>query len=242
VFVFNGAMRRFWTVPAAACLLAALAPAAASAQIIEVGATTSPLVAPVCPPNLTASQCTIVLPEVTAFESVRDGVAYPTRITKPGDVVGFSLGVSSLTSNTTKAKSEISFLNGLYGGGPTAQLSVLRHLGRGSSTDWRVVGQSAVFQLLPYLGQVVEFPLVQPLPVVPGEVLAVTVPTWAPILTINVTPSQFGYRQSRRAKCTVPPASSAQTLVGNRAGYRCSYTGTRVEYSATEITTPLTTP
>jgi hypothetical protein len=233
-------MRRFSTALAAACLLTALVPAGASAQMIEIGATSSPLVAPVCPANLTAAQCTIVLPEVTAFETVRDSVANPTRITKPGLIVAFSLGVSALNSNASKAKSDISFLNGLYGGPASAQLTVLRHLGRRSTTQWRAVAQSSVFQLLPYLGQVVEFPLVQPLPVLPGEVLAVTVPTWAPILTINVTPSQFAYRQDRRTKCSTAPSGAAESTLGNHADYRCSYSGTRVEYTATEITTPAT--
>jgi hypothetical protein len=103
-----------------------------------------------------------------------------------------------------------------------------------------VAAQSPDFQLLPFLGQVVEFPLATALPVVPGEVLALTVPTWAPVLTFNLTPTQFSYRQSRKAKCSSAPASGqAQALIGSRAQYQCAYAGTRVEYSATEITTPV---
>ena len=74
----------------------------------------------------------------------------------------------------------------------------------------------------------------------PGEVVALTVPTWAPVLTFDLTATQFSYRQSRRAKCTAAPTSvQAQTAIGAGAHYGCSYAGTRVEYSATEITTPV---
>ena len=38
----------------------------------------------------------------------------------------------------------------------------------------------------------------------------------------------------------MPPGSGhAQALIGNLAQYQCAYAGTRVEYSATEITTPV---
>jgi hypothetical protein len=221
-------------------MLLAIAPVAASAQLIEVGATTSPLIAPVCPPGVSPANCTIVLTQVTALETARDSVANPTTITKAGEIVAFSLGVSALSSKPATVKSDIQYLNGAYGGPAQAQLTVLRPVGRRSQHGWAVAAQSADYQLLPYLGQIVEFPLTTPLPVVPGEVLALTVPTWAPVLTFNLTPTQFSYRQSRKAKCSSAPASAqAQTMVGQRSQYQCSYAGTRVEYSATEITTPI---
>jgi hypothetical protein len=233
-------MKRPLLASAVACVALALLPAGASAQMIEIGATTSPLIAPQCPPGVTPANCTIVLTQVTALETARDGVAYPTTITKAGEIVAFSLGVSGLSSKAATVKSDIQFLNGAYGGAAQAQLTVLRPRGRRSMHGWAVAAQSPALQLLPYLGQVVEFPLTTPLPVVPGEVLGLTVPTWAPVLTFNLAPSQFTYRQSRKAKCTSAPASAeAQVMVGQRAQYQCSYAGTRVEYSATEITTPV---
>ena len=54
--------------------------------------------------------------------------------------------------------------------------------------------------LQPYLGYVVQFPLATPIPVVPGEVVALTVPTWAPVLTYNLS-TKIAYRQSRTANC-----------------------------------------
>jgi hypothetical protein len=233
-------MKRFWTAAAAACLLLATLPAGASARMIEIGATTSPLISPVCPANVTQANCTIVLTQVTALESARDGIAYPTKITKAGDIVAFSLGVSALSSKSATVRSDIQYLNGAYGGTAQAELTVLRPTGRRSRNGWMVAAESPSFQLQPYLGQVVQFPLAMPLPVVPGEVLALTVPTWAPVLTFNLTPNLFSYRQSRKVKCVAAPGiGQAQSIIGQRAQYGCSYAGTRVEYSATEITTPV---
>ncbi|MBV9338952.1 MAG: hypothetical protein JO243_23940, partial [Solirubrobacterales bacterium] len=53
----------------------------------------------------------------------------------------------------------------------------------------------------------------------------------------------FAYRQSRSRNCNNPPAASqAQLTVGQSARYACDYPGTRVEYSATEISNPVPTP
>ena len=82
----------------------ALLPASASAQIIELGATKTPLVAPTCPPNVTPVQCTIVLTRATALETIRDGIAYPTTVTRPGAIVAFTVGLSRLSSNRTHAR------------------------------------------------------------------------------------------------------------------------------------------
>src|SRR5690242_10852835 len=101
---------------AAAVALGAAIPATAGASVLEIGATKSPLVAPVCPASVSASNCTIVLTQVTAYETIRDGVAYPTRVKKAGRIVAFTLGVSRLDSNTAKAKADVHFLDSTYGG------------------------------------------------------------------------------------------------------------------------------
>jgi hypothetical protein len=97
-----------------------------------------------------------------------------------------------------------------------------------------------VIHLQPYLGQVVQISLNRSLPVVPGEVVALTVPTWAPVLSIQVSAKKFAYRQSRTSNCSNPPASQqAQLTLRQSTRYLCNYPGTRVEYSATEVTNPV---
>src|SRR5690242_18474260 len=100
------AMKRICLLTVAAATLGVLfAPAAASAQIIELGATSTPLAAPSCPPGVTAANCRIVLTQVTALETIRDGVAYPTTVKKAGSIVAFTLGLSRLAANRATARS-----------------------------------------------------------------------------------------------------------------------------------------
>jgi hypothetical protein len=227
---------------AAVGAMAAMIPASATAQVVEVGTTSSSLVAPTCPAGVAASACKIVLTQVTALETLRDGVAYPTTVKKAGMIVAFTVGLSKLDNNRTKAKSAIHYLDSTFGGTTQAALTVLKAKGPKSQRKWTVAAQSPVFHLQPYLGQVVQFPLATALPVKPGEVLALTVPTWAAVLTIDQPTKKFAYRQSRATNCPNPASTEqAQTLIGATASYQCNYPGTRLEYSATEVTTPLAT-
>ena len=230
-------MKRITLVLAAAILTAGLVPTVASADEIELGSTTTPLVAPTCPANPKVP-CNIVLTQVTAFETVRDGITYPTTVKKAGELVAVTLGVSPISTDKATVSKDVSYLNSVYGGTAEAELTVLRPVGQHSNMRWAVAAQSLPLQLQPYLGQVAEFPLAQPLPVVPGEIVGITVPTWAPILTIALTPSQFAYRQSRSTSCPKTPLGYAQLTIGDATGYGCNYKGTRIEFTATEVMSP----
>jgi hypothetical protein len=229
-----------WATAAGIVVGAATFPAAALGATIELGVTSSPLVAPVCPPGVSSSQCTIILTRVTALETLRDGVTYPTRVTQPGRITAFTVGLSALSSNKSTQKSYIHFLDATYGGTTRLGITVLRP-GGGKKTQWRwqVVAASPVYHVEPYLGSIVQIPLQTSIEVTPGDVIALTTPTWAPVLTIDVNNKKFAYRQSRRANCANPPSSNQAQLTANVvASYGCDYPGTRVEYSATEVTYP----
>lgn len=245
-------MKRAVSLVAVAAAAAIFVPAIASAEEIQVGATTSPLIDPVCPSNVAQNECTIVLTQVTAYETLRDGVSDPTLITQPGVISSFSVGLSAISSDAATAQSDIAYLDKTYGGNPEVQLTVLRPTGTASSPSYRVAAQSPVFQVQGYLGAspVPEFPLVNALPVVKGELLALTVPTWAPVLSFDLTSTQFSYSQSRTQVTTSASGSNttscdtssaanlAQVSLGEQSNYTCNYPGTRVEYTALEITTP----
>ncbi len=234
---------------AAAGLLSLLAPASISAQTtttttttntsttpsigqtIQLGATRSALVSPACPKGVSAANCTIVLTQSTALESLRDGVAYPTTVTQPGLIVAWTVGLSRLSNSASAAHTAIHYLDRTYGGTTQAGISVLAPVGAKSRHQWRVVAASPIVHLQPYLGYVVQFPLLTPLPVVAGDVVALTVKTWAPVLSFDLTPSKFAYRQSRSSNCSSPAATSqAQLTIGQSTRYSCNYPGTRVEY------------
>lgn len=236
-------MKRAILAAVAGVLAAFLAPGAAIAADVPVGVTASPLVSPTCPANAQGAACEIVLTQVTAYETLRDGVANPDMIKRSGVIVSFDLGLAG-TSLITPAV--LASLDKTYGGPPEVQLTVLRSVGTPTAPAFRVAAQSAVFMLRPELGTVADFPLIDPLPVVRGEMLAVTVPTWAPVLSFELSATQFAYAQSRSqvikagaSSCdTTGGANLAQLAVGALSSYGCSYPGTRIEYSALEITTP----
>jgi hypothetical protein len=226
-------------VAASAATFATAALAATPTELggtVELGATKSPVIAPVCPAGVSTSNCTIILTRVTALQTIRDGSTYPTRVTQPGTITAFTVGLSSLSTNKSTNNSIIHYLDTTYGGTSRVALTVLAP-GGGKKTQWRwkVVAQTPIYHVQPYLGSVVRIPLDTSLPVSKGDVVALTTPTWAPVLSIDLNSKSFAYRQSRTSNCNHPPASSqAQVTVGRNTSYGCDYPGTRVEYSATE--------
>jgi hypothetical protein len=192
---------------------------------------------------VSSAKCTIILTRVTALETVRDGVTYPTKVTAPGEITAFTVGLSNLSSSKTTQNNYIHYLDGAYGGTPRVALAVLAP-GGGKKTQWRwkVVAETPIYHVEPYLGSVVRIPLDTSLPVAKGDVVALTTPTWAPVLSIDLDAKKFAYRQSRQYNCNSAAASNqAQLTVGNIASYGCDYPGTRVEYSATEELYPFGT-
>ncbi|HEY6399318.1 MAG TPA: hypothetical protein VIX82_17880, partial [Solirubrobacteraceae bacterium] len=213
---------------AAAILAVAAVPAAA--MIIELGQTKTPLVAPTCPPGVAPKFCTIVLTEVTALETIRDGTAYPTKVKQPGYIVAWTVGLSIISNNQKAERGVIHYFDGLYGTA-RAGIVVLKPVGRHRLFKWQGVAASPIVHVQPYFGQVVQFVLLKPLRVVPGETIALTIPTWAPVLSIGLATKPFAYRQSRTTDCnnaTTPPPSAQ--AVGQTVVYGCNYPGNRVEY------------
>lgn len=210
---------------------------------VELGATKTPLVAPTCPANVSSTNCTIILTRVTALETTRDGVAYPTRVKQAGRITSFSIGLWQLSSSKTTQSSYIQYLDSTYGGPPRVGITILKK-GPWKRHEWRwtVVANSPMYLVQPYLGSVVQIPLSTTLAVKKGETIALTTPTWAPVLSIDVNNKQFAYRQSRVFNCPKPPSSDqAQLTAGTVTNYGCKYPGTRLEYSATEALYPLGT-
>jgi hypothetical protein len=238
--VLNLDMKRSLLATAGALALCGLLPAVAAATISELGATSTRLVAPACPKGVAPSQCTIILTRATALETIRDDVAYPSMVKQAGRIVAFTVGLSALSTNVTTAQNDVKFLDKTYGGDAQVELTVLKRVGKKTAWTWQVVATGPLVDVQPYLGQVAQFPLTTTIPVVRGETIALTTPTWAPVLSIDLSTHNFAYRQSRTTNCNNPPSSSqAQVTVGANARYVCDYPGTRVEYSATEVTTPV---
>jgi len=209
-------------IVAAGAVLAALVFAApASARIIEVGATAAQA-APTCP----SSPCRAVT-RTTGYQAkvVDSRAAYV--VPRNGRIVAWTITLGSPDAR------QIEFFQDSYGEA-SAQLAILR---RGKRLFHRVIGQSPVQQLQPYFGQSVQFALERSIRVRRGEVVALTVPTWAPALS-QLVDDGSSWRASRaKERCSDFDRQTAQTQMSQLTQYRCLYRE-RLTYSATLITDP----
>ncbi len=210
-------------VALAVCLLGAAA-STASAKLYELGATNDAATVS-CPDNC------FVVTRTTAMQ-VRSGtMRYPTTAPHSGRVVAFSLELGSLTDR------QIHFFNSTYGGTSRVQLAVLRPQKR-PKRSFEVVARTGIFKIQPYFGSTVQFPLKTSLPARKGDIVALTIPTWAPVLAVNL-PKENGWRASRASRCTDLLTQTAQMTIGDATQYKCLYQTARVTYTATFITSPV---
>jgi hypothetical protein len=208
----------------AALAVALILPATASARIIEIGATQTPAT-PSCP----TAPC----------EVISRTTAYPTRIgeqrnlfvvPRDGRIVAWTISLG------TPAKRQLTFFQENLGGPAQAGISVLR---TGKKMTRRVTAASPVETLTPYFGQTVQFPLITSLPVAKGQLVALSVPTWAPALALGVGSTNL-WRASRDVEgCDDTQTQSVQDTVGDLATYKCFYRTSQLVYSATLVTTPV---
>ena len=208
-----------------AALTAALATAApASAKILEVGRTDA---TPACP----ASPC-LAVSRTTGYQIKVADQRGSFVVPEDGKIVAWSIALGKPTTE------QIKYFNENLGGPPAARLTILR---QGKTLYSRVVSQSPVQQLTPFLGQTVQFPLGRSLNVKKGYVIALTVPTWAPALTQLLT-DQSSWRASRpKDECDETGRQTAQMALKAVAQYRCLYKA-RLTYTATLITRPVPNP
>ena len=96
---------------------------------------------------------------------------------------------------------EVNFFNNNFGTPSTARISVLRRGDtRKTRLDHRLIRQSERFTLDRYFGSKPTFVFDEPIPVKKGNWIAITVPTWAPLLSTNL--SRTNWWRSSRAKGT----------------------------------------
>jgi hypothetical protein len=208
-------------VAACVALTCAVAPSAASARIVEVGQAPTEAV-PTCPD----SPC-LAVSRTTGYQAkVVDSRAHYV-IPADGKIVAFSIRLGAPN------KRQIKFFEDNFGKA-SAGLSVIR---RGDRLFGRIVAASPVYQLGDYFGQTVQFPLDRALTVEKGNIIGLTVPSWAPALT-NLLEDGSSWRASRGLKaCDDTDRQTAQTTVGALTQYRCLYRA-RLTYTATLITNP----
>jgi hypothetical protein len=224
-------MKRFALLTAlTAGALALLAPAPASARIIELGSVADD-VSLNCP-GTTDAQCVAAV-RMTGYQGrASGGPKNPYYIRRDGHLVAFTVQLSKPTSE------EVDYFNSNFGSPSIARISVLRRGDtRKTRLQHRLIRQSERFTLNPYFGSKPTFVFDKPIPVKEGNWIAITVPTWAPLLATPVARENW-WRSSRAKDSCDPPKSLRQFAMEDLREvntFGCTYHAARLLYTVTYV-------
>jgi hypothetical protein len=205
-------------------------PQTASARIIELGGTAD--AASLNCPGTTEAPCVAAV-RMTGYQGrASGGPKNPFYIRRDGHLVAFTLQLAKPTAE------EIAFFNDNFNTPSTARISVLRRgTTRTTRLDHRLIKQSESFELDRYFGSKPTFVFDAPIPVKEGNWIALTIPTWAPLLSTNLDRSNW-WRSSRPRGSCEPPKSLRQFALEDLrevAQFGCTYHAARLLYSVTYI-------
>jgi hypothetical protein len=243
--------RRVWALLAAACLLTALVTAAAphpadSAPLRVVTLGQTPETPPAsCPGKIVEGReetACRVEGHVTGFQSIADGVPRPYEAPFEGKIVAWSITLAKPSTVETKTTTdEVGFFNDFFGTPSQARIGVLRPIEDSKPPKYKLVRQSPIEILNPYFGSTPIFALDHPLTVLKGQVVALTVPTWAPMFAFNVS-AENTWRGSRLPEHCISrediQGGHPQQGVGKTKTYGCYYSEARLLYTATLVKKP----
>lgn len=243
--------RRIWALLGAACLLAALiavvAPRPADSaplRVVTLGQT--PETPPAsCPGKIVEGReetACRVEGHVTGFQSIADGVPRPYEAPFEGKIVAWSITLAKPSTVETKTTTdEVGFFDDFFGTPSQARIGVLRPIEDSKPPKYKLVRQSPIEILNPYFGSTPIFALDHPLTVLKGQVVALTVPTWAPMFAFNVS-AENTWRGSRLPEHCISrediQGGHPQQGVGKTKTYGCYYSEARLLYTATLVKKP----
>jgi hypothetical protein len=243
--------RRLLALLGAAVLLTALVAIAAPRQatsaplrVVVLGQTPE-TPTPSCPGKevngAIVSECRVE-GHVTGFQSIADGVARPFEAPFEGKIVAWSITLSKPSAAETKTTAdEVGFFNDFFGTPAQARIGILRPIEDSKPPQYKLVRQSPLEILNPYFGSTPIFALDHPLTVLKGQVVALTIPTWAPMFALNLS-GENTWRGSRLPEHCISredvQGGHPQQGVGKTKTYGCYYSNARLLYSATLVKKP----
>jgi hypothetical protein len=189
--------------------------------------------------------------KTTGFQTSITGARNPFMVSSKGRIVAWSIktGVPSTKPNpNNNNQSDLDFFNKTFGGTPKARISVLKPIMKQIKAGhpiYKLKSQSPVEELSDFLGQTTTFTLDSPLRVKPKNIVALTVPTWAPAFAINQSANTKWQASRKRGKCNATAdilAGTPQEAVGSERAYGCTYNTARLLYSATVVPDPNQAP
>ncbi len=214
---------------AATAASAVAVPTLAGAAISEIGPLQGETAMP--DPSCPSKPCRAIS-HTTGYQ-VKVGDTRETHVVKKdGRLVAWTIKLSN------PDKDQIAYFDKNLGGEASAQITVFRP---GNKLYARILGQGDEQKLEPYFGQTVQFALEKSIPVKKGNVIGLSVPTWAPALAIN-QPGTSSYRTTqKKGGCNDFSTPTAQTGTNNIARFYCLYRTARLTYTATVVTDPTPT-
>jgi hypothetical protein len=213
---------------------------AGAAPRIEVLGAAAPAT-PSCPANCQA------VGKTTGFQTMIAGQKNPFVVPFRGRIVAWSIktGAPGTKPNpNNNNQSDLEFFNKTFGGGPRARISVLKPIMKEIKEGrpiYKLKSQSPVEDLSGFLGQTTTFTLDVPLRVKPNNIVALTVPTWAPAFAINQAANTKWKASRKKGKCNATAdilSGSPQEAIGSERAYGCNYSTARLLYSATVVADP----
>jgi hypothetical protein len=206
-----------------ACLSLAAAPSA-GAQVVQVGQP-EPFPAASCPENCQA------IAQVSGYNAEIGKSKNTFRINRPGRVVAFTMRLGEPNAD------QLNYFKTTFGATSQARVSILKPAK--TKQRHRLLQQSELFKLEPYFGTTATFALKRSIPVLKGNVIAVTVPTWAPAFAHGLA-SDNAWRSSHHDEdCTsATPPAAAQMSVNSLRIYGCLYKTARLLYSVHFVRDP----
>jgi hypothetical protein len=167
---------------------------------------------------------------VTGFQLNNGQTRLPFSVPNDGTIKAWTLTLAQPTN------SQRTFFNGFFGTPPQARLAILRRVPGTNPPRYNLRRQGSVKVLSPYLGQTVKFSA--DLEVEKGDIVGLTVPTWAPAFAQDLTTTNV-WRASREEdtckNATDIRQGEPQEKVGTRRTYGCKYTTARLLYTATLV-------
>ncbi len=191
--------------------------------------------------NVPISECRVE-GHITGFQSIADGVARPFEAPFEGKIVAWSITLAKPSTQETKTTTdEVGFFNDFFGTPAEARIGILRPVEGVKPPQYKLVRQSPIEVLDPYFGSTPIFALDHPLTVLKGQVVALTIPTWAPMFALNLS-GENTWRGSRLPDHCISKediqGGHPQQGVGKTKTYGCYYSDARLLYTATLVKKP----
>jgi hypothetical protein len=179
---------------------------------------------------------------VSGFQVMAGGVPNPYEAPFDGKIVAWSISLSRPSrKDTGKTTDEVGFFNDFLGSPSRARIGVLRRLKGSKPPRYKLVRQSPLQTLNPHFGSTPVFALEHPLTVLRGQVVALTIPTWAPMFAFNVAENNTWRGSRPPGKCSSRSDiqdGNPQQGVGKVKTYGCYYSAARLLYTATVVKKP----